>query len=133
MSGTLLALQKLELGAASAESGQRIKALRKKVPESLLSQFDRALARGRKAVAVVLNGVCSECHVGIAIGIRGALTLGEELQRCGNCGRFLYLPEDQPMPSAPPAPPTKSAPRRQKGPRPASSRAARRGTGSFTT
>ena len=114
VSENLLALQNLELGPASPEADRRIEALRKKVPESILIQFDRWLARSRKAVAVVRNGVCCECHIGVAVGILGALTFGEEIQRCGNCGRFLYLPEDEPFISSGPAPQTKVAPHRRK-------------------
>ena len=114
VSENLLALQNLELGPASPEADRQIEALRAKIPESLLIQFDRWRARGRKAVAVVRKGVCCECHIGVAIGILGALTFGEEIQRCGNCGRFLYLPENEPVIPPGPAPQTKAAPRRRK-------------------
>jgi predicted nucleic acid-binding Zn-ribbon protein len=92
----LLVLQRLELpiNRGSPEAEQRRAALRQKVPEALLIKFDRWLARGRKAVAVVGNGVCSECHIKLAIGVVGALAFGDEIQHCGNCGRFLYLAED---------------------------------------
>jgi hypothetical protein len=110
----LLALQDLKFGPSSPDVGQRIEALRKTLPESLLVQFDRWMARRRKAVAVVRNGVCSECHIQIAVGILGALTFSEEIQRCGSCGRFLYLPEDEPVYPPPPAPQAKPAPRRKK-------------------
>jgi predicted nucleic acid-binding Zn-ribbon protein len=92
----LLVLQQLELqiNRDSPEAKQRRSALRQKLPETLLSKFDRWLARGRKAVAVVHNGVCSECHIQLAIGVVGALAFGDEVQHCGNCGRFLYLAED---------------------------------------
>jgi predicted nucleic acid-binding Zn-ribbon protein len=107
----LLALQKLALQHKnhSVEQEKEIDALRKNVPESVLIQFDRWMARGRKAVAVVSNGVCAECHLGLTIGTIGALTFGDEIQRCGNCGRFLYLPEDEPVSSPAPEPPAKPA------------------------
>lgn len=91
----LAALQTLELhaGRRSPGAARQIDALRKTVPESLLTGFDRSIARGRKPVAVVHNGVCGECHLTLAVGVAGALTFGEELQHCGNCGRFLYLRE----------------------------------------
>jgi predicted nucleic acid-binding Zn-ribbon protein len=93
----LLVLQQLEMQTdpRSPEAEQRRTVLRQKVPESLLIKFDRWLARGRKAVAVVHNGVCSECHIKLAIGIVGALAFGDEAKQCGNCGRFLYLAEDE--------------------------------------
>jgi predicted nucleic acid-binding Zn-ribbon protein len=95
----LLDLQNLEFQSdrRSPETEQEIEALRKKIPESLLTKFDRWIARGRKAVAVARNGVCSECHIGLAIGVVGALAFGDDIQSCGNCGRFLYLPESEPL------------------------------------
>jgi predicted nucleic acid-binding Zn-ribbon protein len=113
--GNLLALQKrvLQRKNHSAEQEKEVDALRKNVPESVLIQFDRWMARGRKAVAVVNNGVCGECHLRLTVGIMGALAFGDEIQRCGNCGRFLYLPEDEPVSSPPPTPPAPPATRRR--------------------
>jgi predicted nucleic acid-binding Zn-ribbon protein len=108
--GNLLALQKLVLQHKnqSVEQKKEIDSLRKNVPESVLIQFDHWMARGRKAVAVVSNGVCGECHLGLTVGIMGALAFGEAVQRCGNCGRFLYLPENEPVSSPAPDPPAKA-------------------------
>jgi predicted nucleic acid-binding Zn-ribbon protein len=113
---TMLALQNLELRSRdpAPEVKRQTEALRQKIPESLLTQFDRWLARRRKAVAVVHHGVCGECHIRLAVGVVGALAFGEEIQRCGNCGRFLYLPEDEPAYSATPAATAKPT-RRAKG------------------
>ena len=94
----LLALQTLELNPAelTAQQPQR-DLLRSKVPTQLLGHYDRLMARGKKGVAVVRNGVCAECHIRVPIGSLGALTFGTDIQLCGNCGRYLYLPEDEPM------------------------------------
>src|SRR5215468_5159484 len=95
----LVALQNLE-GQPNREAPEvepQREALRRKVPESLLIKFDRWLVRGRKAVAIVHNGVCDECHIKLAGGVVGALACGNEIQHCGNCGRFLYVPENEPV------------------------------------
>ena len=115
--GNLLALQKrvLQHKNHSAEQEKEVGALRKNVPESVLIQFDRWMTRGRKAVAVVNNGVCGECHLGLTVGIMGALAFGEAVQRCGNCGRFLYLPENEPVSSPPTGQQTKPARLSKKG------------------
>jgi len=112
----LLALQSLQLQSShlSADVAQQILALRKTLPESLLTPFDRWMARRRKAVAVVGNGVCGECHIQLAGGILAALTFSDEIQRCGHCGRFLYLPEDEPVYPPPAAARAKPAPRHKK-------------------
>lgn len=113
----LLSLQTLQLGSARGQANreQNIAALRKQVPSPILLQFDRWLARGRKAVAVVRHGACSECHLTLPIGTITAAAFGPELEHCGNCGRFLYLPENEPVYAAAPpkAEPTPKATRRK--------------------
>ena len=113
----LVALQNLQFqtGRRPPEAEQRIEALRKKVSEPLLTRFDRLLARGRKAVAVVHNGVCGECHLKLAVGIVGALAFGEEIQYCDNCGRSLYPPEDKPLFATARPVPVKTKPSRAAG------------------
>jgi predicted nucleic acid-binding Zn-ribbon protein len=115
---TLIALQNLELqtGRRSPEAAPRIEGLRKKVPESLLTKFDRWIVRGRNAVAVAHHGVCGECHLKLPIGVVGALAFGEEIQHCGNCGRFLYLPENEPVYSPVSPPKSKPAKRNKEAP-----------------
>src|SRR5205814_10162918 len=100
----------------AAEHGAQIEALRKLIPAPLLVTFDRSQTRGRKSVSIVRNGVCNECHLQIPIGVVTSLASSEEIQRCGNCGRYLYLPPDQLLAPAPlPAKPAKPAkPRRKK-------------------
>ncbi len=110
----LIALQDFEfhIRRRSPEAVQQIEALRTELPESLLNRFDRSIARGRKPVAAAHNGVCGECHLKLPVGVVAALAFGEGIQHCGNCGRFLYLPEDKPV-LAPPAPgPAKTTPAR---------------------
>ena len=105
----LLALQELVLQHKnpSIEQQKEIEMRRTKIPEGLLTPFDRWMARRRKAVAVVNNGVCGECHLRLTVGTMAVLAFGDAIQRCGNCGRFLYLPENEPVSSPAPEPPTK--------------------------
>ena len=95
----LMALQELQLKTQKSTPNrmEQMEALRSEIPESLVRIFDHFVARKRKSVAVVRNGVCGECHLKIAIGILGSLAFGQSVQQCGNCGRFLYLPEDEPV------------------------------------
>jgi predicted nucleic acid-binding Zn-ribbon protein len=97
---SLAALQELQLKGAKAASGaggEREKLLRTEIPESFLQIFDRFTQRNRKAVSTVRHGVCSECHIQIAVGTLGTLAFGHGVQQCGNCGRFLFLPKDEPV------------------------------------
>jgi hypothetical protein len=77
--------------------------LREKLPVSALIDHDRLHARGKRSVAEVRHGVCSGCHLGLAIGNVNALKTGV-LRRCGNCGRYLYAVEEASAPT--PAPTT---------------------------
>jgi predicted nucleic acid-binding Zn-ribbon protein len=102
---TLLALQKLQLQGVnrSADQKAQIEALRRKVPESILLYFDRWIGRGKKAVAIVRGGVCCECHLRITVSILGELAMGSKIENCSNCGRLLYLPENEGMSERPAA------------------------------
>ena len=94
----LFALQKLLLETRTKPDRRgEIESLRKKIPETILGHFDRRRMRGKKGVAIVRSGVCGECHTKIAIGILGALAFETDVQLCGNCGRYLYLPDDEPV------------------------------------
>jgi len=95
----LMALQELKSKSpkSAANRAEQIEALRSQIPESLLRTFDRFVTRGKKAVAIVHKGVCSECHLQIAVGVLGSLAFGHGVQQCGNCARFLFLPEDEPV------------------------------------
>ena len=115
----LFALQKL-LRLPGTDEGDRrkeIESLRKKIPEPVLGHFDRLRMRGKKGVAIVRNGVCGECRITVAIGVLGALAFESDVQLCGNCGRYVYLPEDEPVYS--PASCAKSKPAKRKKESPA--------------
>ena len=92
----LIALQEAQSKSSKAvpNRAEQLVALRAQIPKSFLSTFDSFLARKKKPVSIVRHGVCSECHLQIAVGTLGSLTFGQGVQQCGNCGRFLYLPED---------------------------------------
>lgn len=92
----LLKLQKLEMETKrlSAAAKQEIASLREKVPPPILAHYDRLRERGKKGVSIVNNGVCSECHMRVAVGVVATLMHGDDIQLCGTCGRYLYLPED---------------------------------------
>jgi len=111
----LMALQRLLPGGPepALKRAEQTAALRKGIPESLLRTFDRFVDRKKNPVAIVRNGVCSECHLQIAIGTLGSLAFGEGVPQCGNCSRFLYLPEDAPVSPPEPAPKTKTPARRK--------------------
>jgi hypothetical protein len=104
----LLELQKLEFGPDSDSTTVTAASekLRAKVPPQVLGHYDRLRARGKKGVALVReNNVCAECHMQVPVGTVITIMKGEDIQLCGNCGRYLFV-EDKPVaPAAPVAPP----------------------------
>lgn len=95
----LLTLQKLQLDAPlpPLNADQQILRLRKEVPAPVLGQFDRLITRGKKGVAIARNGTCGGCHLRLPSGTIAALAYTNEVHVCDYCGRYLYLPEDEPL------------------------------------
>lgn len=87
----LLALQKLALDTKPLKLEHETEVLkwREKMPASILSHFDRLIARGKKGVAIARNGACGECHLRLPSGTMGALAYTNEVHLCDNCGRYL--------------------------------------------
>lgn len=95
----LLALQKLQFNAGGPEvaAGTEVEQLRAAVPPPILAHYERLVARGKKGVALVRNGVCCECHLRITGGkLVHLTTTPDEVHLCDNCGRYLYQPEPAP-------------------------------------
>lgn len=94
----LLALQTLQLRAGPVPRTRpaALEAIRKNIPGHVLIHYDRLLAHGKKGVAIVRNGVCTECHISVAIGALAGLAQQGDIRACGNCGRYLFLPPNEP-------------------------------------
>ncbi len=107
----MLQIQELQLvQEEDPEKHPELVKLRKKIPAPILGHFDRMLARGRKAVAVVRNRSCTSCRMSVPVGTIATLMRDEDIQVCGSCGRYLYL-----EPEAPAAPPPAPAPKKKRG------------------
>ena len=97
----LLQLQSLEFnGNAAPAQAKQAAELRAKIPPPILAHYDRLVARGKKGVALVRNQVCTACHINVPRGVVVTLMHNTDVQLCGSCGRYLYLPE----PAATPEP-----------------------------
>lgn len=95
----LLLLQNLELGIERVTAGAlKPDELRKRIPAQILQHYDRLRARGKKGVALVRHGVCSQCHMQVAVGLLAMLLRQDNLYRCENCGAYLQQVEEQAAP-----------------------------------
>lgn len=95
----LAALQQLieSAPAPTAKQQQAMQALRAKVPAPILAHFDRNVAKGRKGVSLVRHGVCSGCHLKVAVGTVATLENTPHLVLCENCGSYLHIALDEPI------------------------------------
>lgn len=112
----MLQIQDLQLTRKkNPEKHPELAELRTQVPPQILGHLDRLLARGKKAVALVKNKGCSECKISIPLGTIAVLMRDEDIQLCGNCGRYLHLPEPEPVPEpeSKPAGKKRGRPRKQ--------------------
>ncbi|HAV63915.1 MAG TPA: hypothetical protein DCY13_16310, partial [Verrucomicrobiales bacterium] len=61
-------------------------------------------------VAPIRNQTCTGCRMKVPIGTIAVLMRDEDIQLCGSCGRYLYLP-----PELPPEPLPEPAPKKRRG------------------
>jgi len=87
-------------GRAAASVTALIESLRANLPLGVLITHDRMRSRDRRCVAEVRHGVCGGCHLALAVGNVAAVRHGD-LHRCGNCGRYLFIVEDEPAAAVP--------------------------------
>ena len=93
----LLALQNVELvrGKATQERDAQILSLRDKIPQRLLAHYDSLMANGRKGVALVRDGLCSECRQLVGASALNGFLHDDPIQICIHCRRFLYWSEPE--------------------------------------
>jgi predicted nucleic acid-binding Zn-ribbon protein len=74
---------------------KRIASLRAQIPVPILAHYDRLCARGKKGVALLRHQTCTGCHMRVPLGVILELNRHEDVRCCDNCGRYLYLREDE--------------------------------------
>ena len=108
----LIQLQSLEFGGGENENrAASLAELRARIPSQILGHYDRLVARGKKGLAAVRGQVCSGCHIHLPLGVVMALRHGQDILRCENCGRYLYLPPTEKTEAA--EPPARPKPKRK--------------------
>lgn len=104
----LVRLQSLEFGDVKVENAEASAAkLRAKIPQPILSHYDRLIARGKKGMAMVRDQVCTGCHMRLPMAVIMTLMHDRDIQLCDSCGRYLYLAD----PAAPEAAEPTKAPK----------------------
>ena len=90
--------------ASLAEIAHQRQAILPKISPQAYAIFD-TVSRGRKspAVAAVVGGLCSVCHVRIRPQIDQDVRRREQIVQCESCTRILYHPALHPAVGTPPA------------------------------
>jgi predicted nucleic acid-binding Zn-ribbon protein len=89
-----IALKELyEVETDKTSDAARIAELRAFIGEQILGHYDRFMAKGKKPVAAVRNGVCQECFIRLSTGAAAKLLHEDDISLCEQCGRYLYLEE----------------------------------------
>lgn len=90
----LLALQAMPLETPDTDSTDA-RSLREQIPAHILDRFDKFILRGKKGVALVQNGVCKGCQIQLPLNVINSLIMGLDALTCGNCGRYLFLSDEE--------------------------------------
>ena len=75
------------------ELEKSISALSADLPQQVKSHFNRLVQKHPEAIVPVASELCSGCGMGLTKSMVQAVHKAEGLNRCPNCARFLYYPE----------------------------------------
>jgi mannitol/fructose-specific phosphotransferase system IIA component (Ntr-type) len=75
------------------ELEKSIVALGSDLPQQVKSHFNRLLAKHPEAIVPVSNGTCAGCGMALTKSLVQSVHKAEQMNRCPNCARFLYYPE----------------------------------------
>lgn len=75
------------------ELNKSIAALSADVPQQIKSHFNRLVQKHPEAIVPVANELCSGCGMALTKSLVQAVNKAEGINRCPNCARFLYYPD----------------------------------------
>lgn len=84
--------QQTELQTELAALEQKRNLLAGQIDSDSLSLYEEVRhAKQGQAVAKVMQGRCQGCRISLPVSDQQKARMGQELVRCSNCGRILYL------------------------------------------
>jgi predicted nucleic acid-binding Zn-ribbon protein len=87
-----LANQQAELETELVELKQTRDTLASQIDSASLNLYEEMRrAKQGHAVAKVVQGRCQGCRISLSVSDQQKARMGQELARCSNCGRILYL------------------------------------------
>ncbi len=63
------------------------------LPQQVRSHFNRLLVKHPEAIVPVSSGICAGCGMALTKSLVQSVHKAEQMNRCPNCARFLYYPE----------------------------------------
>lgn len=87
-----LSLEKERLETELTALEQKRKTIAGQIDSATLKLYEEIrLARQGRAVSKVVQGRCQGCRISLSMSDQQRARMGNELARCSNCGRILYL------------------------------------------
>lgn len=87
-----LSNEKEQLGTELTGLEQKRKTIAGQIDSATLKLYEEIrLARQGRAVSKVMQGRCQGCRISLSMSDQQRARMGNELARCSNCGRILYL------------------------------------------
>ena len=88
----MLRLHDLEIGGSDADIEEILRRMEKRIDPSLLKFYRKLKKRKKIGVAILQDGICSECRM-IYPNTHDMLRHTNSLQTCEFCGRILVVTE----------------------------------------
>jgi len=80
----------MEISDAIALLDEKVGELETRLRDGVRERYRRMVAKGMRAVAPVLNGICYGCFMAVATATASEAGRNTRLENCEHCGRFLY-------------------------------------------
>ena len=91
-----LSAEQVSLEDESEELDENRRGLTTQLDPTTLSRYEKTQNHSNgSAVVQVEGGICRGCFVNLPPQLVSKVHIGEELQRCPNCARFLYAPSQE--------------------------------------
>jgi predicted nucleic acid-binding Zn-ribbon protein len=75
---------------------EKIEKIRRRVPGSLLSEYDKLARVYLDTVSIVSGGMCQACEGRVSGRLYHLVEQSSQVVQCEHCGRFLMTPEAAP-------------------------------------
>jgi predicted nucleic acid-binding Zn-ribbon protein len=80
----------MEIPDAIGLLDEKVEELEGRLDDAVRERYRRMVAKGMRAVAPVLSGICYGCFMAVATATASEAGRNDRIENCEHCGRFLY-------------------------------------------